>query len=246
MLNQYGRLSAILLISVVIVLLSNNFFLAGELLLSHPLSAEKIKSFRLLFPIVASLILSLLSSVAVMPLRYGKEIWFYENAKKNKLKVSKILFAYNIKYSFRSIKLCITLFFIKLTWSLFFLTPAVSLIIYLIYSLNNGISGTMIFLLSIGIALSLSAGVFFLSVMLQRYILVFILFHENSDISPIQAIRLSGKIMDDKCFRVFSLKAGFAPWFLLCLLIFPAFYVYPYYKISVALMANDILTNYER
>ncbi|MBQ6625084.1 MAG: DUF975 family protein [Clostridia bacterium] len=247
MLNQNMRMTVVIVFSALILLLSNNLFILGKYLYDY-LQNETLLNFfsdnivsNIGFALLMTII-AFISLVAVMPLKYGREIWFYENAKKNKLKISKLFFAYSPKHSIKCIRFCFTLFFIKLAWFIAYLIPAIGFSIYLAVSLSQGISQTMLLLTVIAISLTVSCGLYFYFVTTQRYILSYIVFYENKDIGPIEAIRLSAQIMDNNCFACSNLKLSFIPWFFLCLLIFPIAYVYPYYKLSTSFYAVRILS----
>ena len=53
------------------------------------------------------------------------------------------------------------------------------------------------------------------------------------DFTPGDAIRESVRKTKGNVVDIFFFKLGFLPWFLLCPLVFPIFYVVPYYKQSV-------------
>lgn len=247
MLNQNMRMTVVIVFSALILLLSNNLFVLGKYLFDYLQNNTLLNffsddvvsniGFALLMTIIA-----VVSIVAVMPLKFGREIWFYENAKKNKLKINRLFFAYNPKYSIKCIRFCFTLFFIKLCWFIAYLVPSIGFSVYLSVSLTQGISQTMLMLSIIAISLTLSCGLYFYFVTTQRYVLSYIVFHENEDIKPIEAIRLSAQIMDNNCFSCSNLKLSFIPWFFLCLLVFPIVYVYPYYKLSTSFYAVKILS----
>ena len=48
-----------------------------------------------------------------------------------------------------------------------------------------------------------------------------------------QKLRATAPKRKGKYADILFFKLGFAPWFLLCILVFPAFYVIPYYKQSI-------------
>lgn len=247
LLDQYGRMTAVILISLSVLFLSNNLFIGEKYLFDiidfNSLSRlSGIENLKIPFVIAVSLIVCLISVPAVIPLKFGKEIWFFENAKKNRLKVRKIFAFYKRGSFFKSIRLTFTLFFTKLLFFLLFILPGAALSGCLWYSLYRGISETMLILLCSGIALTLFCGLFFFFVFSQRYSLSYILFYENFSLKPREAIKLSCKITDDRCFELAKLKLSFFLWFLTCLLIIPAFYVYPYYKMTFAVKQVNILS----
>lgn len=246
LLSQYGRMISVILIFAIITAFSNNLFIAEKYLLdlfdfgsfSNTLGEN---TARIVFTVIFSAVISLLSVTAMMPLRFGKEIWFFENAKKNRLKVSKIFSAYRSGIFFKSIRFSFVLFFNKLMWSFVFFIPSICIAAYLFFSLKNGISKSLLAVAFFGLVVTLFVGTFFFFVFCQRYALSYVLYNENPNSKISGSVKLSAKIMDNKCFELARLKLSFIPWFMLCVFIFPVFYVYPYYKITVAVKQSNIL-----
>lgn len=58
---------------------------------------------------------------------------------------------------------------------------------------------------------------------------------DNPNIKPMQAIKLSRKIVQGNRMELFMLDLSFLPWMLLCVFLFPAIYVMPYYYTTDAL-----------
>ena len=58
---------------------------------------------------------------------------------------------------------------------------------------------------------------------------------DNPEISPIQALRLSRKMVRGNRTELFVLNLSFIPWFLLCIFVFPLIYVMPYVSTTDAL-----------
>lgn len=239
------QLTAVMIISGAVMLVANNLFLAGNYILEllkqtnlTVFSSPEMSQFGLLT--VYSLI-AVISMMMVLPLKLSGEVWFCESAKRNKPMLRKIFFSYRPLYFLKSILLCVSIFFLKLFWLFLYCLPSIAFASYLYYCLQSGISKTMFYLIISATALSLSCGLYFSFVTFQRYSLSYVLFYENKNAGVFESIRLSTILMDKNCFALAKLKLSFSLWFLICPLIIPIFYVYPYYKLSVSYFLNRIL-----
>lgn len=240
MLDQYFKLSLVLVICVFFVVFLNNTFLLGELVFSFLReSAYNSKIIRIVF----FGILGILSYFLLLPLTYGKDIWFYENSKKNRLNVKNLFSFYSVKKSFSVMKLGVIIHVKKLMITFLLLIPSISIGVYLLYYFNEGIGRKMLIVLSASFTLLLLTGIFFSFVLCQKYFLVPYLYYENEPCRVKDIISLSAHIMEKNYFKVAFLKLSFIPWMLLYVFIFPALYVYPYYKLSVSFKAVTLLNN---
>lgn len=240
MLEQNLRLSLVLVITVLLSIFLNNTFILGEFLSRMPQVSVYIS------PLVKKLLISLigvLSYVAIVPFNYGRDIWFYENARKNRLSPAKLFSFYNVRKSFGAIKITLAVQLRKFLITFLFLLPSVAVGGYLIYALREGIGQLIFISLTVSTVVLVITGFFFSFVLCQRYFLAPYLCFENDPCKANEVVNLSGKIMEKKCFETAMLKLSFFPWWLLCILVFPAVYVYPYYKLSVSFKAITILTN---
>ncbi len=240
MLEQNFKMSLVLVITVLISLFLNNTFIIGELV-------SRIPSVSLfLSPVTKNILLVLvgvLSYVAVSPFNYGRDIWFYENARKNKLHLGKLFYFYRFKKSFGAIKIVFSVHLRKFLVTLLFLTPSIAIGGYILYALREGIGQLIFITLCVSTVLLAVTGAFFSFAFSQRYFLVPYLYFENEPCRASEVIKLSGKIMEKKCFETAMLKLSFFPWWLLCVLVFPTVYVYPYYKLTISYKAISILLN---
>ena len=240
MLEQNLRLSLVLVITVILSIFLNNTFIIGEFLSRMPSLSVYIS------PLIKRLLISLIgvfSYIALVPFNYGRDIWFYENARKNRLSPAKLFSFYGIRKSFGAIKITLAVQVRKFIITFLFLIPSVTVGGYIIFALKEGI-GQLIFIALTASSVVLGiTGIFFAFVFCQRYFLAPYLFFENEPCKVNEIVNLSCKIMDKKCFETAMLKLSFFPWWLLCILVFPAIYVYPYYKLSISFKAITILTN---
>lgn len=240
MLEQNLRLSLVLVITVLLSVFLNNTFILGEFLSRMPQVGVYIS------PLVKRIIISaigIFSYIALVPFNYGRDIWFYENARKNRLSPARLFSFYSIRKSFGAIKITLAVQLRKFIITLLFLTPSVAVGGYIIFALRQGIGQLIFIALTVSSVVLGITGVFFAFVFCQRYFLAPYLYFENEPCKANEVVKLSCKIMDKKCFETAMLKLSFFPWWLLCVLAFPAVYVYPYYKLSISFKAITILTN---
>ncbi len=240
MLDQYLKMALVLTISVLITLFLNNTFLLGELILKE--INLPVLSSRLVRIAIFS-VLGFASYIAILPFHYGKEIWFFENARKNKLPVKKLFSYYGFKKSRGALKVMLSLQIRKFLITLLFLLPALTLGGYILYSLKTGIGQKLLISLTVSVLLLTFTGAFFSFVISQKYFLVPYLYHENEPCRVRDLIKLSSRVMENRCFETAFLHISFIPWILLYIFIFPAAYVYPYYKLTISFKAVTILNN---
>ena len=155
----------------------------------------------------------------------------------------KLFSSYRVRKSFGAIKITLAVQLRKFLITFLFLLPCVAVGGYLVFALSQGIGQLIFISLSVSSIVLGITGFFFSFVFCQRYFLAPYLYFENEPCKANEVVALSGKIMEKKCFETAMLKLSFFPWWLLCVLIFPAVYVYPYYKLSISFKAITILTN---
>ncbi len=185
------------------------------------------RSFSVVFPA-----LTLLLSLAVIsPLRL-------------RLHIKHLLLARGINLSQRigiglsgilkSCEMCVCLFFLKLFWfAVFEAIPIISSAIFIHHNLRNAVSLRAAFIFFSGMTILALAGFGFYLLYTQRYSKSMFFLACYKDFTVTEAISESIKRTKDKCADILFFKLGFVPWFLLCVLIFPAFFVIPYYKQSI-------------
>lgn len=244
MLGQYLSLVLVLLITVFLTITVNNSFIIGHVIINIPdvtelFSETSAKTVKIIF----FTLLGFVSYISLIPFRYGSDIWFYENAKKTRLPLKQLFSFYNFRKSPSSLKIIMLVEAKKLLCTSFFLLPSTVITGYIFYALREGMGVKMLMSLIIGGVLLFFTGVFFAFVFSQRYFLAPYIMYENENCKASEAVKLSSEIMENRCFETAFFKLSFSGWFLLCLLIFPTLYVYPFYKMSNSLKAVSILAN---
>lgn len=131
----------------------------------------------------------------------------------------------------KACELSICLFFIKLFWfAVFEAVPVAATVIFL---LRGTVSLRAAFVFFSGMLILLLAGFGFYLLFTQRYSKAWFYLACYKDFTVSDAISESIKRTKGKYADILFFKLGFAPWFLLCILVFPVFYVIPYYKQSI-------------
>lgn len=134
----------------------------------------------------------------------------------------------------KSCEMSICLFFLKLFWfAVFEAIPVISSAVFIRHNIRNAVSLRAAFVFFAGMTFIALAGFGFYLLFTQRYSKSMFYLACYKDFSVTDAISESVKRTKDKCADILFFKLGFVPWFLLCILIFPAFFVIPYYKQSV-------------
>ncbi len=240
LLDQKMKMSLVLIITVLLSIVLNNTFILGEM-------AYRFYSFPVAYGDLAKAVFftvtGFASYFALAPFTFGRDIWFYENAKRNRGPLKKLFSFYSVKKSPGVLKLFLTMTAVKTLSFIVFLTPSAALGGYLFFALSQGTGLFMLLALVLSFILLFVTGLFFYFVYTQKFFLVPYLFYENPTDKVSEMISLSGKIMENKCFDTAIFKLSFFPWWLLCVLLFPAVYVYPYYKMSISLKVLSLLTN---
>lgn len=134
----------------------------------------------------------------------------------------------------KACEMCVCLFFIKLFWfAVFEAIPISASAFFVIYNAKKAVSLRAAFIFFSGMLILALAGFGFYLLFTQRYSKSMFYLACYKDFTVSEAISESVKRTKGKLADILFFKIGFAPWFLLCVLIFPAFYVIPYYKQSV-------------
>ncbi len=130
--------------------------------------------------------------------------------------------------------LSVRLFFRKLFWlGVFEVIPVCLWLVFLYQIKVSDVSVKAAITVTSGLSLLAVAGLFFWLIFIQRYSESLFFLACYKDFTAADAIKESIRKTKNCAAKIFFFKSGFLPWFLLCLLVFPVFYVVPYYKQSV-------------
>ncbi len=134
----------------------------------------------------------------------------------------------------KACELSVRLFLLKLFWfAVFEAVPTACAAAFIYYNRHNAVSLRAAYAVMTGLSVLALAGVLFYAVFIQRYSESWFFLACYKDFSAGDAIRESARRTRGRLAEIFFFKLSFAPWFLLCIAILPAFYVIPYYKQSL-------------
>lgn len=134
----------------------------------------------------------------------------------------------------KACEMSVCLFFIKLFWFFAFeAVPVISSAIFIYHNTQKAVSLRAAFVFFLGMLILAVTGLGFYLLHTQKYSKSMFYLACYKDFTVTEAISESIKRTKDKCADILFFKLGFVPWFLLCALIFPVFFVVPYYKQSI-------------
>lgn len=179
---------------------------------------------------VAALTLPLAVAVTA-PLRLRLQMKFLMLAKgRNQFGKPEMSFGDALK----ACELSVRLFFLKLFWfAVFEAVPLMAGAAFIYHNYYNAVSLRAAYAVLTGLSVLAAAGLIFYFVFIQRYSKAWFFLACYGDFTAGDAIKESVRKTQNKLAYIFFFKLSFAPWFLLCIGILPAFYVVPYYKQSV-------------
>lgn len=134
----------------------------------------------------------------------------------------------------KACELSVRLFFIRLFWlSVFEILPMTAGVAFVYHNYYNAVSLRAAYAVLAGILLLAAFGLFFYFLFTQRYSKAWFYLASYRDFTAEDAIKESIRKTQNRLGEILIFKISFAPWFLLCVGILPAFYVIPYYEQSV-------------
>jgi uncharacterized membrane protein len=225
----------LMLISIVVSVLCGGICVLLKLLFEAQTVTSFLFSKWRLLPAVSRLaaaVLLLFCTVLLLaPLRTGRDAWFLSTAGGKKPRASRVMFWYKPANAFKSARFWLSITFLRLIWAFIFLMPSLIILTVSWVSLSQGtVEINLLVALLASAAATLFIGLIFYMVASQRYFLSSVYLAKNPHAKVVEAIKKSAARTDGQCLRIFMFKLSFLPWFLLCVLIFPAAYVWPYYK----------------
>ncbi len=186
--------------------------------------------------------IGLLAYIFYCTLSLGEEAWYSGRLTYKKNCFKRFIYWFRPSKAIKALSLKATLLCLKLFWTVVFLLPAtVTASIIFITAFSGGIEIHLFLSLLCGTSILLICGLIFRFIFIQRYFLSEFILSKNPNNGVIQSIRQSKNLIDGHIFRVVVFKLSFIPIFLSCLLIIPLFFVYPHYKQSRTIIANELM-----
>lgn len=167
--------------------------------------------------------------------------WFYKNASSPQ-PISAYFTRPTVKIAFKTAYLFWLRKLLTFGTVVGYLVPFLAGTAGFIYTLRMRGLPAFLFYFSLGfLAVLLTLGLFFGFAAIQKYTLLEGLLTENPQRGVIDTLAQSRKIIRPISFAAARTKLRFAPWAILCLLIFPLIYVMPYYCQSVGCITKAAL-----
>lgn len=242
-----GKALPMLLIFVLVVfsvfILGNFSYLVSQTFIMSDIdfSSERLK---ITVKAAVSLIGIILLLFIASPLRLGSERWFLLAAKGEGPKLRELFHYFNSYGILKSIAAVLYISLRKAAALILFLFPSMCLFGVLYFSFKEGeISLYISYALLVFTLILFLSGICFYFVYTARSFAYYSIIVSNKSIKPSFAFEKSLEITKGAYRRITMFKLSFLPWFLLCALIFPTFYVWGYYREARAMLSlhNDKL-----
>lgn len=170
----------------------------------------------------------------------GSKAWFWFYNKKRR--AVRTYYWFRPSKNIKSTGLYFSLFFKKLLWMIAFTSPGAVLLFWGIFTaMDGGVEFNLFASWMAGGAVLFLSGICFLYIFLQRYFLVPYIKVANPSMKNKEIFQKSKALMNTHIKKTALLKLSFTPWILLSLTLIPAFYAWPYYSQSCAVMAKEII-----
>ncbi|MCL2508262.1 MAG: DUF975 family protein [Oscillospiraceae bacterium] len=193
-----------------------------------------------------NLLILLCAAFLLLPLKLGCEAWFCCSASEKEPSILQILYWYRPKRMPRGVGLWLAVRLRGLGWAAVFFLPGLAMAGGAAYAvITEGITRRLLLAFLSGTALVLVTGAVFFLLTVQRYFLAAAIMAKQPAIKPGEAIRQSVRATEGHCFAALMFKLSFAPWFALCLLVLPVFYVWPYYRQACTCLKFEMYRRYE-
>lgn len=142
---------------------------------------------------------------------------------------------FSFKGILKSARLFICLFLIKSAMLAAWLALPSALSAVLIFLLGKGeMNRTFLFFCAAGIAMLFASGLFFYVLSAQDLICARFLLAAHPHLSARAAISMSRKKVRGSRIALLAFRLSFLPWLAACVFGFPVFYIWPYYRQSLA------------
>lgn len=230
----------IFIIAVSAIAVSGDFSFLVSYILNLPLINNLISTgeARSIVKIILSVIGIIITIIVIPPVKLGIERWFFVRAKGENAKVRDLFYFFEFSRFLRSQSAFWYSTAIKTAVFFFFQFPALCIFGVLYSAAFQGESSyTIVLALMVsGVMLAL-AGLGFYFVYSADWFMYYYIIVSNDTIKLSKAYRFSVKLVKNSIGRVCLFKLSFFPWWLLCVFVFPIFYVWGYYKQSLAVLA---------
>lgn len=188
--------------------------------------------------IIASVLGTVLFALVIPALKFGYERWFYLKGAGKKTKVKEIFYYFHMSVFLRSQTAFWYSFFIKAGIFFFFQFPALCIGGVFLNAFTQGESASLIlFVLFLGTVFLSLTGLIFYYIYSTNWFMYNYIVIADENIKLSSAYKFSEKFVKHSRRKVCLFKLSFIFWWLLCIFAFPTFYVWGYYKQSMAVLA---------
>lgn len=178
------------------------------------------------------------SVLVVPPVKLGIERWFFLRAKGEQVKVGDVFYYFTLSRFLRSQGAFWYSFLIRSGVFFFFQFPALCIFGVLYTAVLQGESSyTIVISLALAGMLIAALGLGFYFVYSADWFMYYYIIVSNDTIKLGKAYKFSTTLVKNAIGRLCLFKLSFLPWWLLCVFVFPVFYVWGYYKQSLAVLA---------
>lgn len=179
------------------------------------------------------------------PLHFGAQRWFFLNARGDDPDLRELFFYFQKGKFLKCISAFLYISSIKIAALTLFFFPAMCLSAVMWYCvMYNSTAFAIILALGIADSLLILAGAVFYLVYTGGFVLFIPLTVLDEKLTFSDALSKSREHTSPVLFKIFIFRLSFAPWWLLCLLIFPTFYIWGYYRQAMAEFANTNIVKY--
>lgn len=182
---------------------------------------------------------AVLGFLVMTPLRAGQAEWYWQLAGRKPNSVGNVFgWLGSLRLAGRSLALSLRLLWRLALWALLIFALPAALTLAGYYGVGGGLAADT--MLVAGVLLC-AAGAFVYLRVTARYFLARYLLVEDLSRGSKDCVR--GAVADSCGFRgeIFRFELSFILWLLLCELVFPMFYVNPYYNASSAVLAQHVI-----
>lgn len=234
-------LISLLLSTTVMLLLCINFFvLVYELFLRSHLEAV-LSSYISLADMSVAFLLLAISYTVCLQVKLGADRYFLRLSQKKGSSVVDIFYYFSPRRAVSATVFSLRLGLLRLLWLAVAFFPCGICLFLLLSASYGGVSYLVAVVLAAGTLAFLFSGIYFYrnisaSLFLARYHFI-----RGDCLNFRQMISSSQESMKKRKTTLFRLKMSFIGWFLLCLFILPAGYVWGYYKQTLAVAASEFI-----
>lgn len=194
------------------------------------------------YMIIVNIVRLIIGFIVMTPAFFGAQWWFIHCVRGESNNIKSMFMCYENKYIFtKALALKLTIYLLKLVVAL----PVCILIVLeyrlIKYTLIRGVSNGELVMLIGCCAIFTICTIGFYIIFALRYALADYIFVLNPDLKIGEIIKTSSIKMKDHKTEIIKLVLSFLWWLPSCVLVFPVFFVCPYFVMAFTVMINNII-----